>query len=102
MTKLRECPLCDCEVSFHEAEGECDGCHHIHCKACGALFDFAFDLPTDAAETMDELRELCAAKWNHRFDDPTYDDCAPLFDKEDEPIPYTVTDAGRKAVGGGA
>ena len=60
------CPICKGDVGWcgdHE-DAECDGCHYIECKKCG-LFDLAVNCGNDE-ETMTDLRNFCADKWNAR------------------------------------
>lgn len=59
---------CQCggKAEFHSGDG-CDGCHYIHCPACGAMTDYSDKVdPSNSCETLDQLRELCASMWNRR------------------------------------
>ena len=62
MNELAKCPICKSEVDWCRCGTT--GCHQITCKNCGQ-FDLANgDEPN--CETLEELREYCAKKFNNR------------------------------------
>lgn len=65
---LKHCPFCGCGAHWcrcGSSDKEHEGCHQISCPNCGN-FDFANGDDKDC-ETLEELREHCAAKWNSRL-----------------------------------
>jgi len=65
MEKLAECPICKGVVHWCNCGNETSkGCHQITCDKCGQ-----FDLDSNnecGAETLEEIREHCAKKFNER------------------------------------
>lgn len=63
--KLKPCH-CGGDVKFHDEDG-CDGCHYIHCKKCGGLFDYADAVdPSEITDDLEDLKKSCAKLWNKR------------------------------------
>lgn len=62
MTKLKRCPFCGGSVDWCGCGP--DKCHQITCEKCGN-FDFANGV-LDGGETIDELQDFMAHKWNTR------------------------------------
>jgi len=63
--EFKPCPFCGGKAVWCyglDWEEEHD-CHMIVCEKCGASFDLADE---DNPETLEELREICANKWNTR------------------------------------
>ena len=64
---LKPCPFCGGGVSFHQEEGECDGCHYIHCAGCGAMVDLSKNADhNNDCDTIAELRAVIVPFWNRR------------------------------------
>lgn len=62
MAELESCPICKNKVDWCRCSSE--GCHQIACKKCGN-FDLA-NGDDKHCETLEELREHCAKKFNFR------------------------------------
>jgi len=66
--ELFTCPICCCKCEWcgdHD-QSNIHVCHFIKCTGiCGAIFDLAPD--NNEIEELDELKALCAKKFNDRY-----------------------------------
>ena len=63
MDKLLPC-LCGGSVAWCEDADH--KCHRIVCDSCGLMADYSFTEEENDIESLEELRQVVAAKWNRR------------------------------------